>query len=530
MLGFMDQLIMIIAVLLITVVLVGIGDRTGLPWPVLLTVASATVVFVPWIPDFRIAPEIILPIFLPPLLWALARKTSWSMFRARWRTILGFSVLLVVVTVVAVAVTAWVLVPGIAVAAAIALGAALAPPDPVAVEAVAEPVGLPRRLTGLLQTEGLFNDAASLVIFQTALAATLGDGQFLFGPLVVHFFVSSAIAVAIGLTVGWVGIALTRWLSNSVGRIALTMVLPFAVYLLAEEVHASGVIAVVVASVHMASTPDIYDADDRMTATSFWGVIDVLVTGLAFALIGLELRDVIDAAGTRLWTVAAWGVGISVALIAVRAVWMVGVWRMHQRRTPAASPRDIRDAVLLTWSGMRGLVTLALALSLPQTFVWRTEFLVIASVVLVITMIVPGLTLPWLVRTLKLADTREDERAREVLVARARGAGVAALREALEKVPEGLKGDARDMLTHFSQTVADDGGGVAVASTDAPAESVRAWKRHRDSLARVQAQAIDQAQREILKARSEPGVDPHLADSVIEELDRMMLSRHRQER
>ncbi len=517
---------MIIAVLLITVVLVGIGDRTGLPWPVLLTLSTAAIVFVPWIPDFRIAPDIILPIFLPPLLWALARKTSWSMFRARWRTILGFSVLLVAVTVIAVALTAWILVPGIAIAAAIALGAAVAPPDPVAVEAVAEPVGLPRRLTGLLQTEGLFNDAASLVIFQTALAATLGDEQFLFGPLVVHFFVSSAIAVALGLTVGWVGIALTRWLNSSVGRIALTMVLPFAVYLLAEELHASGVIAVVVASVHMASTPDIYDADDRITATSFWGVIDVLVTGLAFALIGLELRDVIDAAGTQLLTIAAWGVVISVVLIAVRALWMVMVWQMHRRKAPASSPRDIRDAVLLTWSGMRGLVTLALALSLPQTFAWRTEFLVIASVVLVVTMIVPGLTLPWLVRTLKLADTSEDEKERDMLVARARGAAVASLREALDKVPDGVKGDAREMLNQFSQARSGGVEGELASSADAPVESVRAWKRHRDALARVQSRAIEQAQREILDARSEPGVDPHLADSVIEELDRMMLSRN----
>lgn len=204
------------------------------PWPVLLTIVTAGAAFVPGIPHVELEPELILPLFLPPLLWAL--------------------------------------VPGITLAAAIAIGAMTAPPDPVAVEAVAEPVGIPRRLVGVLQTESLFNDAAALVAFQAALAATIAGEDLHFGFEVLHFLYTAVAAVLIGLASGWVGSWLVVRIVDVPGRSGLTLVIPFVVYLPAEEIHASGVIAVVVAAVQMSAADSEVDAEDRLASASFWHV------------------------------------------------------------------------------------------------------------------------------------------------------------------------------------------------------------------------------------------------------------------
>ncbi|MDN6237031.1 MAG: cation:proton antiporter, partial [Corynebacterium flavescens] len=167
----MEVLLVLIGLMLLTVVVVAVGDKIGLPWPALLTILTAVAVFTPALPSLNVPAELILPIFLPPLLWALARRTSWGVIREQWVTILSLSVLLVVATTFAVGLTAFAFLPGLGFAGAILIGAAIAPPDPVAVEAVAEPAGIPRRIISALQTEGLFNDAASIVAFHLALMA-----------------------------------------------------------------------------------------------------------------------------------------------------------------------------------------------------------------------------------------------------------------------------------------------------------------------------------------------------------------------
>src|SRR5689334_18922734 len=169
-----EILLLVVGLMLAAVVLVGVGDRLRLPWPALMVVLGIVVAFVPGLPDsFDLDPDLILPLFLPPLLFATAQRTSWGVFRARWRSIVVLAVALVVATVIAVAGTIAALVPGLGLTAAVALGAMVAPPDPVAVEAVAGPVRMPRRLLTVLQSEGLFNDATALVIFQAAVLATV---------------------------------------------------------------------------------------------------------------------------------------------------------------------------------------------------------------------------------------------------------------------------------------------------------------------------------------------------------------------
>jgi len=514
-----DQLIVVIGLMLVTVLIVGLGDRFHAPWPVLLTIVTAGAAFVPGIPHVELEPELILPLFLPPLLWALARRTSWAMFVDRWKTIVVHSVGLVIVTTAAVAWTAWALVPGITLAAAIAIGAMTAPPDPVAVEAVAEPVGIPRRLVGVLQTEGLFNDAAALVAFQAALAATIAGEDLHFGFEVLHFLYTAVAAVLIGLASGWVGSWLVVRIVDVPGRSGLTLVIPFVVYLLAEEIHASGVIAVVVAAVQMSAADSEVDAEDRLASASFWHVAELLVTGIAFGLMGLEFRQIVDDAGSDLWTMVLHGVVIGVVLVVVRALWMGVTWlyiRGYEDNASSA-PRTPAEAVVMTWCGMRGLVTLALALSLPvDDFPWRSEAVVIAAVVLVMSMVIPGFTLPWLVKALGVAGVADAEDAEErALVERARHAAL----EVVTSAPTNLPPESVARLKALYDRLEED----SAPGTHSPeySQRIEQLKTRRDELRALQHRALVAAQAEVLRARNEKGQDPHVVDRVLERLDRL---------
>ena len=269
-----ETLVLVVGLMLAAVLLVGVGDRLRLPWPALMLLLGVGVAFAPGLPDrFDLAPELILPLFLPPLLFAAAQRTSWALFRARWRSIAFLAVALVVATVAAVAGTAAVLVPGIGISAAIALGAMVAPPDPVAVEAVAGPVRMPRRLLSVLQSEGLFNDATALVVFQTAVLATVSGGAVSAPTLVLRFVLGVVGAVAIGVGVAFVARWITARVTDTTGRSALTLVLPFAVYVAADEVGASGVVAVVVLALQLRAASGEDEAAERLVQRSFWDVV-----------------------------------------------------------------------------------------------------------------------------------------------------------------------------------------------------------------------------------------------------------------
>lgn len=507
----MEALVVIVALLLLTVIVVGVGDRLGLPWPALLTIIAAVAVFVPYVPEFELNDELILPLFLPPLLWALARRTSWVMFKERLRTIIGFSVLLTVVTVAAVAWSSWLLIPGIGLAAAIAIGAAVAPPDPVAVDAVAEHASIPRRLTSLLHTEGLFNDAVALVAFQLALGITL-QGETLEPLAVLQTFSWTVVAaLCLGLAAGWAAARLIRWLTSPVARSALTLVVPFAVYMLAEEVHGSGVIAVVVAAVYLSGRNDEVEAQDRLTSTAFWHVLELLVTGVAFGLIGLEFRHVVEEAGSGLGVMVLHGLVVSLVAIAVRATWVFGgQWIIGKKNGEA--PRTWQESLLISWCGMRGLVTLALVLALPAAeFPVRSEALVIAVVVLVVTMVIPGLLLPWLARRLFGEGSTDEDAQERALIARAQRAAFGVARKA---IADGAPPEVLDSLAQrFGQVLAEDDA-IVHERAETMRERLRQYSHLRD-------EALAAATAEVLRARNEPGIDPHAVDTVLQELDRM---------
>ncbi|MBP2413230.1 CPA1 family monovalent cation:H+ antiporter [Arthrobacter stackebrandtii] len=515
----MEQLILIIGLLFATVVAVGLGDRLKLPYPVLMLIMAGALTFIPGFPDLRIEPELILPIFLPPLLFATAQKSSWAVFRIRWRTILLLAVALVVVSTAAVAGIAWLLIPSIGIPAAIALGAMCAPPDPVAVESIAGRVHMPRRLTTVLQSEGLFNDAAAIVIFQAAVASAM-DGQPFGLGVVGKFLLGAAIAIVVGMLFGWLTRVITKLISSSVARSAVTLVVPFAAYILAEEVHASGVIAVVVTALEIKRHARAEDATERITRAAFWDVVELLVTGLAFGLVGLEVREVIKVEGSAIWGMLPMAIAISVLVIAVRFLWFGMLALLSRKNDGDLPPTGLKDVVILTWCGMRGLATLALALALPvmlptgEAFPGRHEIIVAACAVLLTTLVLPGLTLPWLMRVLKATDDGAEEReAAKVLALRAQEAAVAALRdhELIRSLPPEKIALVKEKMKRLHAELLDG------SLKDEGMEERR--RRGRELAITVQTIALDAARTEVLNARNEADADPEVVDRVLRQLD-----------
>jgi monovalent cation/hydrogen antiporter len=518
-----ETLVLVVGLMLAAVLLVGVGDRLRLPWPALMLLGVG-VAFVPGLPDrFDLEPELILPLFLPPLLFATAQRTSWALFRARWRSIAFLAVALVVATVAAVAGTVAALVPGIGISAAIALGAMVAPPDPVAVEAVAGPVRMPRRLLAVLQSEGLFNDATALVVFQTAVLATVQGDAVSAPTLVLRFVLGVVGAVAIGVGVALVARWITARVADTTGRSALTLVLPFAVYVAADEIGASGVVAVVVLALQLRSASGADEAAERLVQRSFWDVVELLVTGVAFGLMGLDLRQVVEAVGTDLPRMLRDAVVVCAVVVAVRVLWMLVAWWLAGRSDdPERAPRTGRETVVLSWCGMRGLATLALALSLPtataagEAFPQRAEIVLIAVVVLVVTLVLPGFTLPFLVRRLGVATDADTENAAEqAIVHRARAAATAVLTadDRLDRVPAGVGTSLRQRMDRLDGLLRGD-----PASTE-DRERAETVRRYREVMSAVQAEALAAARAEVLAARREPGVDPEAADRVLRRLD-----------
>lgn len=518
----MTTLLMIIGFGAATSVVVGLGQKLKLPWPALMVVIGIAGAFIPSFAEITIEPDLILPLFLPPLLFAAAQKTSWALFAIRWRTILGMAVALVGVTAAAVAGTAVLLIPGITIASAIALGAMLAPPDPVAVDAVAGTVSIPRRIMSTLQSEGLFNDAASLVIFQTAMAAAMAGTEVNFGHLALSFLVSAVVAILIGLVVVFVVWWVMEKIDHTIARSSLMLMLPFGVYLIAEHFHASGVIAVVVASLEVRRRDVESNSAERVTQASTWQVLEMLITGIAFGLIGLDLRQVVESEHADLGRAILVGLIIALVVIAVRFGWLLlGTVLENKRSTddPDAAPLNLKDATLMTWGGMRGLATIALALSIPITtatgdpFPGRSYILVAAAVILLVTLVMAGLTFPTIVKVLGIDDEAEKERqATKDIALRAYKAALHQIKndDSLpDEVAEPLRARFKGLYAQLLGTTDDQ----------ASSEQATTFKEHREAMAQVQTKALQSARAEVLRARRERGTDPQIADRVLRRFD-----------
>ncbi|MFD5145422.1 Na+/H+ antiporter [Streptomyces sp. NPDC058401] len=524
----MDQLALLFVLLLGAVVTVPLGERLGLPAPVLMTLGGVVLALVPLVPNVDIPPEYILPLVLPPLLYASVQRTSWRQFAANVRPILLLAVALVFVTTVAVAFTAHALVPGISIAAAVALGALVAPPDPVAATAVAGSLGLPRRMVSILEGEGLFNDVTAIVLYHVAIAAAV-SGTFSWPDALGEFVLSAVVAVAVGLGLGWAANRLMGRLGDATLQIGLTLLVPFVSYVLAEEFWGSGVLAVLTTALFLAEYAT--DADDvlgRLAGHTFWEVVDMLVTGVAFGLIGLELHHVFGAAARgRGWEMAGWAAVVVAVVVGVRLVWLLPAgWlakRLHSRRDYEEEiPLSWRESVVMWWAGMRGVASVALALAIPfktdsgDPFPARQEIVFIAFAVIMTTLVVQGLTLPWLVRRLGVeADSDAEAEIARTLAIRAAKAAKRRLKEIeeVEDLPE-------DLVEVLYRRAYDVGARISPDMVDEERREAYAKRveRIRD-VQRIQREMMSAARHEVLAARSEPGADPEIVDRVLRHLD-----------
>nr|WP_206345325.1 Na+/H+ antiporter [Streptomyces thermoviolaceus] len=518
---------LLFAVLLGAVISVPVGDRLGLPAPVLMTCFGMVLAVADFVPNVDIPPELILPTLLPPLLYAAVRRTSWRQFAANKRPIFLLAVALVFVTTVCVAVVAHAIVPGLPLAAAVALGALIAPPDPVAATAVAGQLGLPRRLVSILEGEGLFNDVTAIVLYHVAIAAVV-SGEFSVWQAGLELVLSAVVAVAVGLALGWGANKLLGLLEDATLQIGLTLLVPYASYVLAEELHGSGVLAVLTTALFLAEYA--IGADDvvtRLAGHTVWDVVDTLVTGVAFGLIGLELHNVLQTASGRWGELLGWAAVIVGVVVLVRLLYLLpATWltkRLHAKRDVEEEiPTSWRETVVMWWSGMRGVASVALALAIPlktdsgAPFPDRDELVFIAFGVIVATLVVQGLTLPWLVRRLRVrADTEHEKELERQLAMRAAKAAKRRLREieAVEDLPEDVSEQllrrAFEIGLRIDPKIADE------ERREAHEKRVRRLERVR----RIQSEMLSAARHEVLAARSEPGADPEIVDRVLRHLD-----------
>jgi monovalent cation/hydrogen antiporter len=393
----------------------------GVPYPILLVLGGLVLGFVPGVPAVELPPELVLVLFLPPLLYRAAFFASPRDLRADVRAISLLAVGLVLATMAAVAVTAHALIEGLPWPAAFTLGAIVAPTDPLAATAIGRRLGVPRRLLTLLEGESLVNDASALVAYRIAVAATVG-GSFVLWQAGLRFVVGAAGGVAIGLLVGRLAAAVRRRMDDPPAEIVLSLVTGYAAYLPADRLEASGVLAAVTAGLYVGwRAPELASVASRMLGFSFWEVLEYLLNTILFILVGLQVHPILSALSGRATAVLLGQAALVAAVvIATRIVWLFTVPYLVRAidRRPSQVARRIgaRERLVSGWSGMRGAVSLAAALALPLPFPERDLIVFLTFAVIFATLVVQGLSLPALIRRLGVrgdgVEEREEVRAR----------------------------------------------------------------------------------------------------------------------
>ncbi len=411
--------------------------RYGVLAPIALVVVGLALSFVPGFPEVHVEPEFVLVGVLPPLLYIAALETSVPAFRVNLRPILLLAVGLVIFTAVVVGLVIHLLLPSVPLAICLALGAVVAPPDAVAATAVARRIGLPRRLVTILEGESLLNDATALVLFKVTVAAAIGTAV---GPLAVgkEILLSAGGGVLVGAVGAIVAGFLHRRTKDPLLDNTISVLSPFLVAALAERVHASAVVAVVVTGLYLGHRlPTLMSAASRLQMGAFWKLVKFLLEGLVFLIVGLQLREVLAAVDTPVVTAVGVTVAVLLTVVATRFAWMYPATYLA-RLVPRVRQRDPAPGwqvpTLVSWAGMRGVVTLATALALPPALAGgqpypRDLFVWLAFAVIMVTLVGQGVTLPALARRLRI---QPDDRMQDVLAEAT--VQQAASRAALEKL------------------------------------------------------------------------------------------------
>jgi Na+/H+ antiporter len=414
----MENYSIVIFIMAVMIILSAFADKVRLPYPVLLITAGIAIGFVPAIPAIELDPDVVFLIFLPPLLYDAAFNISFKDFRVHLNTISTLAIGLVFITTLGIAAIAHYCIPGMNWPLSFVLGAILSATDAVAAMGVTKGLGLSHKTTTILEGESLVNDASALIAYRFAVAALTGV-TFVLWKAYLQFLIVLVGGFAVGFVIGrLLGFVLARVRSNALVTLSFMLLMPFVVYLVAEELHLSGVIAVVTLGLIVSRTSNLVFADHlKQQMKAIWDVIIFLLNGLIFVLIGLEFPYILKSMGQE--RVLPY-IGYSFLIFLVTLVLRMARVFLQRIRLDKAFRRnkgkrkisedmllDVPTSLIITWSGMRGIVSLAIAIGLPvvldngETFPQRNVIIFISVTVVLFTLLVQGLTLPWLVQYLK---------------------------------------------------------------------------------------------------------------------------------
>jgi Na+/H+ antiporter, bacterial form len=420
----------LLAMVALIVLLNMLAKKLEIAYPILLVVAGLLISFIPGLPMVKIDPDLIFFIFLPPLLFDAAWSASFKEMRKWWRMITSFAFLVVFFTALTVALVANYYIPGFTIALGFLLGGIVSPPDAVSTGAITKFVKIPRSTSAVLEGESLLNDASSLIIFRFALVA-VGTGQFILQEAAADFLWMVFGGAGMGLFLAWLFVQIHKRLpTDAPSDIVFTLISPYFMYWAAEQAHASGVLAVVSGGLLMsAKRLEFLNSTSRIRGHSVWESLVFILNGIVFLIIGLELPEIVTgirAQGIPLGTAIGYGILVTAVLIGARIISSYAALVATAIFRPSVRPRftSVRRRwlmpMLLGWTGMRGVVSLAAALAIPvkldngMAFPHRDLILFITFVAILLTLLVQGLTLPYLIKRTALFDgifNEEEEEA-----------------------------------------------------------------------------------------------------------------------
>ncbi|MGA9715733.1 MAG: Na+/H+ antiporter [Aeromicrobium sp.] len=514
----MDIALTILILAVIAVAFSAMAGRFGLSAPLVLIVVGIAVSYLPYLPEIELTPELVLVGFLPPLLYSAAIRTSLIDFSSNKRPIALLSIGLVIFTTAGIGLLVWAML-GVPLAVGLALGAVVAPPDAVAATAIARRIGLPRRVVTILEGESLVNDATAIVTLRTAIAAIAGTVSI--WEVGASFAMSAVGGVAVGLLVAVVIGQVRKHIEDDITDVAVSLLTPWLAYLPAEEIripgvegHPSGVLAVVVAGLILGhKSPLIQSGTSRLFERTNWSTISFVLENAVFLLIGMQIRSIlIDVRDSELSVplIAATCAATLVGVIVLRFIWIFPATYLPrlipsvQRVDPAPSWRVV---VIIGWAGMRGVVTLAAVFLLPRDTPQREVLVLIAFVVTVGTLLLQGLTLPWLVRTLKVPgpDRHEDHLQEAGVYQSVTDAGIRYLDEHEDRaVSDSVRQRLRDR---------------ALDRTNSLWERLGRSETPTAQYTRTRAEMLKAERRELLRIRDAGGVDHTVLTRIMNALD-----------
>jgi monovalent cation/hydrogen antiporter len=516
----MSNIAIVIILLAIVTALAQVTDKVRIPYPILLVLAGIAIGLVPGLPVIKLEPDIVFLVFLPPVLYAAAWTTSWPDFKESIRPISLLAIGCVLFTTLIVAFAAHYFIPDFGWVESFVLGAIVSPPDAVAATAATKGLKVPKRIITILEGESLVNDATGLIAYRYAVAAA-ASGTFIFWLAGLNFFYVAGLGIILGIAVGYV----FYWIhkitpNNATTDSTFTLLAPYSAYLLAEEVHASGVLAVVAAGLFLSPrSSEVFSNRTRIQASAVWDTLIFVLNGIIFILIGLQLPAILENIKTNsLTTLILYGAIVSLATVVARIIWVfpgafLPRWLSKSIREKEKDT-NVKSVSIVAWSGMRGIVSLAAALAIPimvtetKPFPNRDLIIFLTFCVIFVTLVLQGMTIRKLIQFLGIKTddqhTKEEERVRVELAS-----------TLIEHIEENYSlGLSEAVLSQIKSKYE-----IRIQRIRKDESTHRLTPEQIDELHRIQQQLINQEREYILRLRKEGKATDELVRKIEYELD-----------